>query len=696
MKCLVYLWVALALILTVACSAQDSSEGNRLINAQSPYLQQHAFNPVDWYPWGEEAFEKAQAEQKLILISIGYAACHWCHVMEDESFEDTTVAEVMNQYFVSIKVDREERPDVDDIYMTACQLISRQNCGWPLNIIALPDQRPIFAGTYFPKEQWINILQRVQDIYASSPTKAEDLAQRVTDKIEQLQAVTPVRFASSISSEELALAVDTLLSQMDMVKGGRKGAPKFPMPVNLNFLMEYAYFTKNEQALNAVTITLDNMMKGGIYDHLGGGFSRYATDEDWLIPHFEKMLYDNGQLISVYSDAYRMTGNEMYEQVVRESLLFIEQELMSDEGGFYSSLDADSEGEEGKYYVWKKEELDVLLGKDSQWFCEFFNVTEEGNWESKNILFKDQSLSAFAKDRGEDPIQMKERLAEAQETLLEERARREKPRLDDKQITSWNALMMKGYIDAFKAFGDSTYLSTALRNARFLKAQCWAKNGQLFRIYKDGTSTVPGFMDDYAFLAQAFIELYQVTFDEQWLEDAEQLVKYAMTHFFDESTGTFFYTSNEGEHLLTRTREMADDVIPGSNSVMSHVLFSLGNYFYKEEWIDLSKQMLGQMNELLVEGPGFYANWGSLSLKMIYPPLEVAILGEHAESYRSQMARAYHPNVLFLGGTSEGDLALLENKLIKGQTTIYVCQNKTCKLPVTTVEDGLNLIQQSQ
>jgi len=698
MRILTYSLLWLTVMMAPGCSAQDTQKAgaNRLINAQSPYLLQHAYHPVDWYPWGDEALEKAQAENKLVLVSIGYAACHWCHVMEKESFEDSVVAAVMNEHFVSIKVDREERPDIDNIYMSACQLMSRQGCGWPLNVITLPDQRPIFAGTYFPRDQWIKILERVQHIYEESPSKAEDLAAQVTARIQGLQAVTPSRLRTGISAEELETASKRLIADMDEVYGGRKGAPKFPMPVNLNFLLAYYYFTQDEAARQMLMTTLDEMSRGGIYDHLGGGFARYSTDEAWKVPHFEKMLYDNAQLVSLYADAYRMTQNPVFKDIIMETLKFTDRELRSPEGGFYSSLDADSEGEEGKYYVWKKEEIIDALGEEAELFCEWYQVSEAGNWEEgNNILYREESLEAFAASKGMKPDQLRTSMVKARNQLLELRTQRTRPGLDDKQITAWNAMMLKGYVDAFTALGDSTYLEIALRNARFLKQHCMGKDGSLKRIYKDGTTTVNAFLDDYAFLAQAFISLYQATFEEEWLNSARSILIYTLEHFFDESTKTFFYTSDDDEVVLARTREMTDNVIPASNSVMGHLLFQLGTYFYEDQWLDYAASMSGNMKENFLEAPGYYAHWGSLAMKMVYTPLEVAILGEHASEYRKQIAFNYFPEVLYLGGATEGDLELLNNKLVKGQTTIYVCQNKTCKLPVTTVEEGLELIQKN-
>ena len=692
--------IALLLLVFYSCKAQPSAnqkgshtQANRLIDESSPYLLQHAYNPVDWYPWGDEAWNKAKTEEKLVVISVGYAACHWCHVMEHESFEDSTVAAQMNDLYVAIKVDREERPDVDDIYMNACGLMS-QNCGWPLNVIALPDGRPIFAGTYFPKNQWLDVLERVQQVYQNDPDKIEQIADRAENAIQSLQAVAAGNPEAEYHMEDLTTLTQTFLSSQDLKKGGREGAPKFPMPSNYDYLLHYASISGDEQALQAVYTTLDQMALGGIYDHLGGGFSRYSTDAYWKVPHFEKMLYDNGQLVSLYSKAYQQTHNPLYQQIVEETLEYIAREMTSEEGGFYSSLDADSEGEEGKFYVWKQAEINQLLGDDAAWFSQYYEVTEKGNWEhGNNILHRKKPTETFAQELGIKPEPFLTQLQQAKSQLFEARAQRVRPGLDDKQITAWNALMLQGYVDAYRALGQSEYLEAALNNARFIEKYCLQKDFRLNRIYKDGTSSINGFLDDYALTATAFVGLYQATFDEKWLFLAQDLVNYTFEHFFDPQTQTFFYTSDLDDPLLTRQRELGDDVIPGSNSTMARLLFTLGTYLYQPKWIDAAKLMLSKVEETVNRQPSYHANWAHLMLQLVHPPYEVAIVGEEYEARRKELDQYYLPQVLLLGGKTEGKLDLLKNKRVNGQTTIYVCQDKICKLPVTDTEAALKLMK---
>ena len=670
---------------------------NHLISETSPYLLQHAYNPVDWYPWGDEALEKAKAEDKLILISIGYAACHWCHVMEHESFEDSTVADIMNTHFVNIKVDREERPDIDDIYMTACQLTSGRGCGWPLNCVALPDGRPVWAGTYFPKEEWKRILSYFQDLRAKDPDKLETSARQITEGIQAMDEITPVQNEFTASKDILDELASSFASKMDMKKGGRTGAPKFPMPNGLMFLLRSDYYLGHSGARQSALITLDELSKGGIYDHVGGGFARYSVDADWKVPHFEKMLYDNGQLLSAYAEAYKTTGSERYLEVMSQTVDFIKRELMSPAGGFYSSLDADSEGKEGKFYIWTEEELDQVLAGASHltFFKAYYNIKKHGNWEEgSNILFINDDLEAVAGKFGLSPDEARNTLRDYSDKLLSARAERVRPGLDDKILCSWNALMLKGLIDAYEATGNEDYFDLALMNARFIKTNFINDDYRLYRNHKEGKSSINGFLDDYAFVIHAFIGLYQITFDESWLYDAKQLVDYVDDHFMDEATGFYFYTSKTDPALIARKKELADNVTPGSNSTMARNLYHIGHYFYNEDYIARARNMMNIMLPTILDSgqPGFYSNWCILYSEMTDAMYEVAIVGSEAESKVQELQRHYLPNVLYLGGQNEGTLTLLEDKLQEGRTMIYVCKNKVCKFPVEETNEALPLI----
>jgi uncharacterized protein len=666
---------------------------NDLIHESSPYLLQHAHNPVNWYPWGEKVFKKAKEEHKLVIISIGYSACHWCHVMEHESFEDTTVASIMNEHFVSIKVDREERPDIDQLYMNTAYFIGGTG-GWPLNVLALPDGKPFFAGTYFSKTNLIKVLNYFVDIQHKDPSALTDQAIKITNGIKSIEDIVLVNERSAITNNDLNTFFDKLKPNIDFEYGGMKHAPKFPIPSNWEYLMHYFSISKNPDVLKAITSTLENMARGGIYDHIGGGFSRYSTDEYWHIPHFEKMLYDNAQLVSLYSHAWQLTKNSFYKDVVYQTLDFINQVMTSAEGGFYSSLDADSEGEEGKFYVWTSEEVESVLGKKASLFLDYFDITQSGNWENgKNVPHIKSSDIEISKKYNISLKELRKRLESDRELMLKIRNKRVKPGIDDKILTSWNSIMLKGYVDAYRAFGEVKFLKAALKNADFLNDNAINEKDEITRNYKNGKSSVPGLLDDYSFTISAFIDLYQATFDEKWLHKANELTDYTILHFFDNSSGMFYYTSDNHFDLIARIMEISDNVIPSSNSVMAMNLFLLGNYFNNESFIQKAQQMLNNIQKRLQHNIFSYSNWGLLGIHLIKPLYEVAIVGSDCDRIRKSLDKNYLPDALFLGGINEGTLRLLEGKLVPGQTTIYVCEDKTCKTPVTEPLEALKQLK---
>ncbi|MDA8692663.1 thioredoxin domain-containing protein [Saprospiraceae bacterium] len=673
----------------------SNKKANKLINESSPYLLQHAYNPVNWQPWGEEALAEAKKEDKLMIISIGYAACHWCHVMEHESFEDSLVASIMNENFVPVKVDREERPDVDDVYMTAAHLVNGRG-GWPLNAIALPDGRPIFAGTYYPKDQWIDILTQISQLKEENPEKLKESAQKITEGITSSNIIAVNEDEFSHSQDELVSFVDRTIQTFDRKYGGRMGAPKFPMPNSYEFLMKYYWHTGKNNALETVEIGLDNMAKGGIYDQLGGGFARYSTDEFWLAPHFEKMLYDNGQLVSVYADAYKITKSPLYKNVIEETLEFVDRELTSKEGGFYSSLDADSEGVEGKFYVWSESEIDSLITDTdaANLFKDYYDVSKKGNWEHTNILNVRKGIDQFAKDKKMSVTDVASSIDKSKAILMKERDKRIRPGLDDKVLTSWNALMMTGYIDAFAALGNKEYLDRALTNANFIVNKQMQPDGRLNRNYKDGVSSINAFLDDYALTINALVKLYQVTFDKQWLDQALKLEAYCVEHFYNDETKMYDYTSDLDPPLIAKKAEYTDNVIPASNSSMARSLFALGTLTYNKDYLDKSKQMLNNMLPQMTESTylSFYSNWYQLLLDHIKPPYEIAVIGPDAQTISQNLSKHYLANSLILGSNGDENMELLTDKFQEGQTTIYVCQNKACKLPVTDVDKALKLI----
>ena len=676
----------------------DHPYTNRLIHESSPYLLQHAHNPVDWYPWGEEALSKAKKENKLLLISIGYSSCHWCHVMEKESFEDTTVANVMNKYFVCIKVDREERPDIDDVYMTACQLSSGGSCGWPLNSFALPDGRPVWAGTYFPKSKWIDVLQYFRKTWAEEDDKMEDYASRLASGIrdnglDSLITDEPMPYGES----DLHSLAKQFNDRIDPNMGGRRGAPKFPMPNNWQYIMHYAYQYDDARSKELLLTTLDRMMMGGIYDQLEGGFSRYATDSAWLVPHFEKMLYDNGQLVSLYAQAYAWTGKKEYLDVVDQTLAFIDRHWSDASGGFYSSFDADSEGEEGKYYVWTKAELDQVIpeGIDRDLFYTYNDIREDGNWEhQKNILQRHRRADVVANQFKLSLEDFLASITRSHQALLDRRNARILPGLDDKILTSWNGLMLQGYIDAYRVTGNEAWLKRARLNADFMVREMIHDGYRLDRNFKNGKSTINGFLDDYATVIQAFLSMYQVTFETTWLDHARGLTDHVLAHFDGDSSAFFYYTSDLDPPLVARRIDYGDNVIPSANSIMARNLLLLGEILYDESYVTRAKTMFGAVwPRLKKDGqPSFYSNWCQLMLTLIRPPYEVAIVGPDYHTPLLELVRGYHPDALFLGGAEEGNLPLLAHKLSEGETLIYVCQNKTCKRPTSDPKEAKALL----
>ena len=698
--CLIF-FVLLGIMSSSCQSLSDKpTYANALIDETSPYLLQHAYNPVDWHAWNEQTLQKAKKENKMIIISIGYAACHWCHVMEHESFEDTTVSRLMNEHFISIKVDREERPDIDDVYMTACQMASQQGCGWPLNAFALPDGRPVWAGTYFPKKNWLDILQYFVETYQTEKDKLEEYAQKITEGIQSMDELPIIADSAAFNQEVIQQTAKTVIGEMDLQLGGRKGAPKFPMPVIQSFLLSYDQQFKDPAAAKVVETTLNNMAKGGIFDQLGGGFARYSTDDKWLVPHFEKMLYDNAQLLSIYAQAYLRNANPLFKQTIEATVAFLERELHAPNGGYFSSLDADSEGEEGKFYVWETSNIDAIFPEEQtrKLVKAYYGIKPKGNWEGVNILTQATTAEQLANQLQLETNQVKSQLISAQKKLLEERQKRIRPGLDDKQLTSWNALLISGLVDAHRALPQNDYRTEALAIGQFIVDQMLEEDGRLWRNHKEGKSTINGFLDDYANTAKAFIGLYSITFDEAWLFRTQKIVDYAMAHFQDGDSPLFNYTSDLDPPLIARKKEIADNVIPASNSLMAHVLFDLGNYLSHQEYLDRAHAMLATVQSQFLgqETPSYYSNWCRLYLNMLQPPFEVAIVGPDFEGKREKLMANYLPNTLFLGGANEGKLPLLQDKLQEGETYIYVCQNKVCQLPVTEPEAALKQLIQSK
>lgn len=664
---------------------------NDLIQETSPYLLQHAHNPVNWVAWSDDLFEKAAKEDKMVLVSVGYSACHWCHVMEHECFEDEEVAALMNKFFINVKVDREERPDVDQVYMTAVQLMTQKG-GWPLNCFTLPDGRPIYGGTYFPKEQWMHILRSLEHTFRNDRAKTEEYATSLHEGIIRSELIAEPQKVDNFHEEKLHELVLRWSRNFDSMEGGDSRAPKFPLPSNYEFLLDYAVSYRNEKVLKHVELTLDKMALGGIYDQVGGGFTRYSVDMLWKVPHFEKMLYDNGQLLSLYSNAFKYFKKPLYKRIVYQTIGWMEREMLTSEGAFYSALDADSEGEEGKFYCWTPDEMSDALGPDFAWVKDYYSVNQRGYWEGKYIPLRTESDQEFSTKMNWTSAQFEQKIAEINQKLLDERSHRVRPGTDDKCLTSWNAIALKGLCDAYAAFGEEEFLHLAKKNARWILKHQFTKEGKLLRNYKNGTSNISAFLEDYAHVINAFIALYQVSFEVEWLDSAVQLMETVRNEYQDPTSRMFYFTSNDTK-LIARKMELNDNVIPASNSVMALNLFQLGHYYYKKEWLEDSKQMLANIYDGMEMYGSGYSNWGNLLLKIVNDYYQLAIIGTSVDQNRNQFAANYLPHVLFCGG-EEMNLPVLQDKKIQDSTMYFVCFDGTCLLPTSDIDEALKLVIQ--
>lgn len=667
---------------------------NELAAETSPYLLQHANNPIYWKAWKPEILAEALKQDKLIIVSVGYSACHWCHVMEHESFEDNEVAAVMNAHYISIKVDREERPDVDATYMKAVQLMTSQG-GWPMNVVLLPDGRPVWGGTYFRKEQWIETLQQLQDLFVTDRDKMEDYAVKLLEGINQLSLLPPNEEETLKDPSAIKPLVEKWAKSFDWDFGGYARAPKFMMPNNYQFLQRYGYQTSTQELLDFTNLTLTRMGWGGLFDTIGGGFSRYSVDMHWHVPHFEKMLYDNGQLMSLYAEAYKATGDTLYKEVIEKTHFFIATELTSPDGAFYSAWDADSftltgHKEEGAFYTWEKQDLKDLLSSDFEQFAVVFNINEFGFWENgQYVLIQTTATEELAKEFGITTEALQEKKVHWEKMLYTEREKRHKPGLDDKVLTSWNAIMLKGYADAYKATTDETYLKTALSNAHFICDKLWDSEGHLWRTYKNGIAKIKGFLEDYAHTADAFISLYQCTLDEKWLLYAKQLTDYGLEHFYDSKKQFFSFTEIAANQLVAPHYETEDNVIPASNSVIANVLYKLSILFDNAHYEKVALQMLYQMIPVM-DYPSAFSNWLNLWLDLSAQNKELAVCGENAAETIKEINAQYMPHVLVAGTGKDSVIPFLQNRFVKNSLMFYVCQNKACNLPTDNVEKAIN------
>jgi uncharacterized protein YyaL (SSP411 family) len=669
---------------------------NRLIGETSPYLLQHAHNPVDWYPWGEEALRRAGEEDKPILVSIGYAACHWCHVMERESFEDADTARFMNEHFVSIKIDREERPDLDHIYMDAVQAIAGSG-GWPLNVFLTSDGRPFYGGTYFPprpaynRPSWKEVLAGVARSYRERRAEIEEQAGNLTRHVAGagsfgIGAKAGDRGDRSAGGSDTAdnpftTAVlrqirDQLLSTADRREGGFGGAPKFPQTFSIRYLLHYYYYQRDTEALDLACLSLDKMIAGGIFDQLAGGFARYSTDNEWLVPHFEKMLYDNALLVIALCEAFQLTRRPRYREAIERTLEFVDRELSNGLGAFYSALDADSEGVEGKYYVWDKSEIDELLGPDAELFCTHYGVTERGNWEGKNILIR-------AMDPPTDPGAAG-RLEAAGKRLLGRREQRVRPALDDKVLLGWNALMNIALSKAFGALGREEYRERAVANMEFLRTRLKGEGIHFYyHSYKDG-ARIPAFLDDYAFLIAALIELQEITGDSGFLLEAREVMVEVIGHFSEEGTGFFYFTHDLQPDLILRKKEIYDGATPSGNSVMGFNLLYLSRLFDEPVWADRCRAMAESVRQVVTGYPGSFGIWATLYQALTYTIPEIAITARRPENARKELLNQLIPYRVFQSSSQEDThFPLLRDKPVREEAQFFLCENYSCQLPVT-------------
>ncbi len=686
----------------------SSAVANRLINETSPYLLQHAYNPVNWYPWGEEALNRARKEDKPILVSIGYAACHWCHVMEKESFEDAATAAIMNQHFVNIKIDREERPDLDHIYMDAVQAISGSG-GWPLNVFLTPDAKPFYGGTYFPpveahnRASWKNVLLSINQSFQNKRNEVESQAENLTNHLINanqfgIGSATADAANTIFTDSHVQTIADNVLAQADTILGGFGKAPKFPQTFSIQFLLRHYHFTGHQASLEQALLSLDKMLDGGIYDQIGGGLARYSTDNEWLAPHFEKMLYDNALFLNVLSEAYHISGIVRYKKAIQQTVAFVQRDLLSTQGAFYSALDADSEGEEGKFYVWSKREIAQILNeKQLQLFCEYFDVSDEGNWEHTNILRVVASAAQIAEKHGMTEIDLMDVLNNCQQLLLNERNKRIYPSLDDKILLGWNALMITALSKCYAATGLADYKQMAINAMNVITTCMKCVDGTAYwHTYKEGgIAKVGAFLDDYAYLIQAFIHLHEITGNCDYLLEAKRITEYTNNHFSEKDTSFYYFTNTKQNDIIVRKKEVYDGAIPSGNAVMAKNLLHLGLLFCRDDWYKRSREMIESLGKAIIRYPTSFGIWANVLQQHVVGTKEITIVGKLDTEDLKQLLSKYLPNkILLIADADNTNFELSKGKKIVDKTGFYLCEKQTCKPVVFSVQQFLTLIFQ--
>lgn len=682
---------------------------NQLVNETSPYLLQHAHNPVNWYPWSNAALDAAKQQDKMILVSIGYSACHWCHVMERESFENEDTAAIMNEHFICIKIDREERPDLDHIYMDAVQAISGSG-GWPLNVFLTPQAKPFYGGTYFPpvrafnRPSWREVLHSLVQSWKQKRNEIETQAQNLTDYISNAANVftlnkgaVDIPFEKEFDFDDCEKMYNAIIKTADREWGGFGKAPKFPQPFAIQFLLHFYYHTHNKEALQQALLSIDKMLQGGIFDQLGGGLARYSTDEQWLAPHFEKMLYDNALFLLNLCDAYQITQAATYKMAIQKTIAFLQNEMLHPQGGFYAALDADSEGVEGKYYVWDHQEVAAIIGENSSLFSEYFDITAQGNWEGTNILRILQKEDEFIKEKQLDKDTFNKYMADCTTQLLAQRNKRIRPGLDDKIILAWNAIAIKAIAKAAIVLQDEQYSQLATKAYQFLLSRFTLHQNSVAmqHTWKDGKAKYPAFLDDYACLIDASIHLYGLAFDTAYLYKARDLAQYVVEHFSDDSNTFFYYTPLQQDDIIVRKKECYDGATPSGNATMAGNLHTLGVIFDEEDWKIRSENMLRSMANTIIKYPGSFAVWASLFLQKIQGTAEIAVTGKGAVQCSKTIQSGYFiPNAILMATEKEDNsFPILKDKAATDFFQVFICKNYNCSLPVTKLQEVSTLLK---